>query len=193
MNKQNQPRSNEPSFDTSLFDEVLLQWQPHRHLANPPPEPIRLWQSETREVLVADAWGPPLPYGPRDHGDGHKNYGYVSLKGDAFAVSRLPEVEGWPELEEFLVTINAAASPIESAGCEKGYFPAEIDDKPVVQLGSYVDVVFTDARLNDRAENLLLLASHLMQAVAGCERWWAAVEIRLTRFKFVPGPTGLGV
>lgn len=181
MNEQIQPHPPE----VALFDELLLQWQAHKHLTSPPPEPIMLWSSEGRYIFLDNEWGPPIPYPPIDHQDGHENSGYMDLKADPEAVSLVPEVDGWPELAQFLITINAAASPLESVGCEKGYFPTEVDGKPAIRLGSYIDVIFTDAALNDGAENLLLLASRLAQAVEGCEQWWAQVEISLNRFKYV--------
>jgi hypothetical protein len=61
-------------------------------------------------------------------------------------------------------------------------------------LCSYVDVVFTEPRLNDRAENLLLLASCLANAIEGCEKWWADVSFVLQRNKALVGasmPWGL--
>jgi len=183
-----------PHFDTVLFNKLLERWQEHKHLISPPSSPLCLWESATREIWIANDWGPSVPYGPRNHGDGHKNHGYKPLKGNVDVIRHLPEVDGWPELEQFLVTINAANSPIESAGCEKGYFPAEVDGEPRVKLGSYVDVFFTAAALNDNPENLLMLASCLILAVEGCEQWWAFVEISLTRFRFIAGaanPWGL--
>ena len=176
------------------FEELLSQWQAHKHLAVPPPAPIMLWHNEGCHVFIDNEWGPAIPYPPIDHRDGHQNHGYEELKGNVEAVSLIPEVEGWPELEQFLITINVADSPLESAGCEKHYFPAEIEGKPAANLGSYIDVIFTNAALNDKAENLLLLASHLAQAVKGCEKWWGCVELSLHRFRRVPGaelPWGL--
>jgi hypothetical protein len=104
-----------------------------------------------------------VPYPAINHGDGTKNHGYVCIKGNLTAVSNLPEVQGWPELQRFLEAINSAESPIESVGCEKGYFPAELPNVPPVVLGSYIDVIFTDASLNDESANHLLLAKHFVQ------------------------------
>lgn len=170
----------------ALFDELLLHWQAHKHITNPPPEPILLWHTLGCHIFIDDNWGPAIPYPPIDHQDGHQNYGYEELKGNTEAVSHIPEVEGWPELEQFLMIINAANSPLESAGCEKHYFPAEVEGKPAVNLGSYVDVIFSDAPLNDTAENHLLLASLLAQTVKDCDKWWGCVELSLHRFRRVP-------
>jgi hypothetical protein len=54
-------------------------------------------------------------------------------------------------------------------------------------LGSYVEVIFSEIALNEHAENLLWLSSHLLEAVKGCETWWGDVEMVLEIFKGIPG------
>jgi hypothetical protein len=101
---------------------------------------------------------------------------------------------GWPEMIAFLTAVNAAQSPIESVGCEKGFFPAEGQSVATVVLGAYFNIMFTDVVLNDVPENALLLSTHLLQAVKGCECWWSGIEIELERFRGVVGasaPWGL--
>jgi len=135
-----------------------------------------------------------VPYPPVDHGDGRQNYGYVRIKDNPGNLRLIPEAADWPEMTAFLVAVNAAGSPIESVGCEKAFSPAELQRGPTVKLTSYTDVVFTDAALNDAPENALLLSSHLLQAVQGCECWWSEIEIVLERFRGVIGasaPWGL--
>ena len=93
----------------------------------------------------------------------------------------------WPELKEFLLAVNAAKSPIESIGCEKGYFPTDLPGLPAkARVGSYINLIFTNATLNDRPENALLLASHVLGAVKGCTQRWSDVEIGLERRAFPP-------
>lgn len=177
-----------------MFDEILSQWQVHRGLTRPPQEPIRLWAEQGRSLWIGNGWGPAVPYPAVDHGDGHRNHGYVRIKGNTEALARIPEAAGWPELAAFLTAINAAESPIESVGCEKGFFPAAGKGVPPVMLGSYFNVLFTDAVLNDVPESALLLSSRLLQAVEGCESWWSDIEIALERYRFVAGtavPWGL--
>jgi hypothetical protein len=65
---------------------------------------------------------------------------------------------------------------------------------PVVRLGSYVDVVFSEPALNDHPENRLFLAYTFANAVAGYGKWWADTSFVLQRNKSVPGsncPWGL--
>ena len=58
-----------------------------------------------------------------------------------------------------------------------------------MKLGSYVDVIFTDASLNEAPENVLLLACRLLQAIDGCEEWWGDVSMVLQRMQFIAGAT----
>ena len=58
-----------------------------------------------------------------------------------------------------------------------------------MQLGSYIEVIFTDLKLNEQPENLLLLAAELVLALKGCERWWAEIEVALGRFRGIVGTT----
>lgn len=176
-----------------IFEELLLQWKPHQSLTRPPVESIKLWGSGGCGVWVSNEWGPAVPYPPVDHRDGTQNNGYFRLKDNLDAVAQIKEVQGWPELQTFLEVVNACESPVESVGCEKSYFPGEAEGPPV-KLGSYIDVVFTDAVLNDRPENLLLLASHLVQSIKECEKWWADVSFVLQRNRGLVGaktPWGL--
>jgi hypothetical protein len=176
------------------FEEMRLLWRPHEGLKNPPTERIRLWSNGGCGIWVSETWGPAVPYPPIDHSDGNFNHGYVRLKGNAAAVKLLPEAQGWPELQKFLETVNADSSPIESVGCEKNFFSSEGEAAPPVYLGSYVDLVFSESALNDRPENLLLIASCLVNAVEGCEKWWSNVSLVLQRHKILAGasmPWGL--
>jgi hypothetical protein len=141
-------------------------------------------------MCIADAWGSVVPYGPIDHHDGHKNHGYKRVKGDSDAVRNIAETQDWPEFQELLITINAAESPIESVGCEKAFFATQGAGNAIVVLGSYIDLIFTDLALNERPENLLFLASRLLESVKGCEQWWGGLEIALQPYKGIYGAAG---
>lgn len=176
------------------FEELRSLWKPHLELKNPPAERIRLWGDGGCGIWVSEEWGPAVPYPAVDHGNETFNHGYLQLKENVEAVNLIPEAQGWPELQKFLETVNADSSPIESVGCEKGFFAGERETTPPVYLGSYVDVVFAERALNDRPENLLLLASRLANAIEGCEKWWADVSLVLQREKILAGasaPWGL--
>ena len=139
-----------------MFDELLSLWQPHRGLAAPPTSRIQLWSDGGRGVWISESWGPAVPYGPIDDEDGNQNHGYVRIKGDPIGARRIPEAVGWPELSLLLDSINADASPIESVGCEKSFFSVTGQDDIKGSLGAYIDVIFTNTVLNERAENFLL-------------------------------------
>jgi hypothetical protein len=177
-----------------MVEEILSQWQGDGSLTGPPPTPIRLWSEPCRGVWIGSGWGPAVPYPPIDHGDGHHNHGYLRIKDNLPTVGLIPEAVGWPEMAAFLAAVNAAQSPIETVGCEKGFFPAQGQNIATVQLGSYFDVIFTDIALNDRPENALVLSGHFLQAMEGCERWWSGIEIELRRLRGLIGaasPWGL--
>ena len=180
-----------------MLQAMLSQWNTYpglTGLAAPPPQPIPLWRDEGHMVYIGNEWGPPVPYFAVDRPDGGRNHGYMRLKGNIETVRQIPEAVNWPELQEFLIAANAAASPIESVGCERGYFPANIPGGPPLQLGSYINLMFTEAALNDAPENSLLLASRLVEATEGCTHWSSVIEIEMSRFKFVEGaanPWGL--
>lgn len=93
-----------------MIPALLLEWRRHAGLTVPPPEPIQLWSEKTRTIWLCSHWGPAVPYLPISHQDGRQNHGYLRLKGDPEAVSRIPETVGWPELQEFLRAINAMGS-----------------------------------------------------------------------------------
>jgi hypothetical protein len=176
-----------------MVKQLLSQWDKYRGLTGPPPRPIQLWTEGGRSVWIANFWGPAVPYRAVDHGDGNRNHGYVRIKGNPHASMRIPEVEGWQELRDFLLAVNAADSPLESVGCEKAFSPSDIEG-PTVKLGAYIDVIFTNPTLNETPENLLLLTSRLLPSAIGCENRWSYLEISLQRLSRLVGtvaPWGL--
>lgn len=184
------------SESPNVMAQVLAKWEPHRGLTTPPTEPIMLSVRESVTIYVENTWGPVIPYPPIDHADGAQNHGYHRVKGNPAAIAQIPETHEWPELRQILDFFNAPASPIETVGCEKGFFAVENRGDAKIQLGSYIDVIFTDVRLNEHPEKLLALAVHFATAVEGCQHWWAAVQFGLQRFRHIPGaqrPWGLMV
>ena len=113
----------------------------------------------------------------------------MRIKGDAVGAQRIPEAMGWPELVQFLDSLNTDASPIESVGCEKSFFPVTGQGDITVSLGAYIDVIFSDVILNERPESILLLVSHLLPAVEGWEKWWGNVSMVLQPMRFIAGAT----
>lgn len=176
------------------FSTLRSLWTPYQHLTAPPQEAVRLWGEGGVGIWISNEWGPPVPYPAARRKDGNVNHGYRRLKGDLAAAAAIPEVQGWPELQKLLETINGDSSPIESVGCEKGFFPGDVPGGPAFKLGSYVDVVFSEPALNDNPENPLQLACTLANAIAGCEKWWGDTSFVLQRNKGLHGsacPWGL--
>jgi hypothetical protein len=174
--------------------DLLSKWTPYRELKCPPVERVRLWAERGCGVWVDNAWGPAVPYPAARHENGSENYGYVRIKGNSELASKIRETFDFPELATFLAIVNTAESPIESVGCEKSFSKTDGGGTPPVELGSYIDLLFTDMKLNDFGENTIRLACHFLQRVEGCERWWTSVSMVLQRFRGVPGtvlPWGL--
>jgi len=175
------------------FEELLTLLKPYKGLEGPAKQAICLWKDGGCGIWISDSWGPAVPYPEVDHGDGNFNHGYRRMKGNLEAAMLIPEAQGWPELQTFLENVNADSSPIETVGCEKGFFPGEQETLPIM-LGSYVDVIFTDIPLNENPQNFLLLSSRLVPAVEHCERWWANISFALQRNRALAGaekPWGL--
>jgi hypothetical protein len=178
----------------TILDEVLAQWQTRKPDSVPPSEAVVLWQNARCTLYVDDDLGPCVPYSPVDHGDGTMNHGYLPLKGNKDAIRRVPELQGWPAFAGFIEAINEPTSPIESIGCEIGYFDVTDCGAAITMVGSYTDVVFSETGLNEMPENFLHLAARLMRAVVGCEQWRGSVEFGLQRLRGLQGteePWGL--
>jgi hypothetical protein len=176
------------------LDALLAAWQNHRPGGQGPHERVLLWQNDSCLVAIDDAMGPMVPYPAVIHENGEMNHGYRSLKGDAAAIEQVPELKRFPEFAGFIGAINHADSPIESVGCENGFFDAEGQDVAKKMIGSYVDVVFSDVERNASPENFLHLAAWLLTPVEGCVAWWGGVEFLLQRLRGLGGigePWGL--
>lgn len=177
-----------------IFEELLDSWRGLNELNFPPQEPIKLLEYGESIVYIEDSWGPAVPYSAVDHGDGQKNFGYRRVKGSGDAIALIPEVDGVPEYRDFLIALNSVDSPVESVGCEKGFFPVQDNPNIKFKLGSYTDIIFSDLESNTRPENLLHLASVFVKAMEGSNQWWSKIELGLQRLKHlytVKEPWGL--
>jgi hypothetical protein len=166
-----------------MLKQLYAAWEPYKEMREPPTEAIKLLRVGNCTIYIEENWGPAIPYVAEDHNDGNCNHGYKQLKGDPSAISQIPEVLEWPEFEKFLQTINQADSPIESVGCEKGFFPVENQKHAKVQLGSWVGIIYSDYALNEEPKNLLKLANIIASSLKGSEEWWASIELGLERLK----------
>jgi hypothetical protein len=164
--------------------EVLDRWELEKSTIVPGGSILSLVRKEARHIFIGNGWGPAVPYARMLHEDGTTNHGYQFLKGLPKAVDSVPEVQGWPEYRDLLLAINAKDSPIESVGCEKGYFQVSEGDA-TVKLGSYTDVIFSAQELNDDPRNLLCLATVLANALDGCEQWWSCAEFEIQQLRYL--------
>jgi hypothetical protein len=95
---------------------------------------------------------------------------YYDLKRNPEAIEAIEEAVRFPELREFLILVNGAASPLETAKCdawssEEIHPEEEIFGEPW-KFGSYVDLLFTETSSRhafDRYESLLKRLVVLLQ------------------------------
>jgi hypothetical protein len=177
-----------------LFNDALGTCDPRTFGHSRPHDAIVLATRGTRTIYIEDGWGPAIPYRAITHEDGTRNHGYQPVKGNREAIEAIPEVQGYPELTDFLIAINASGTPIESVGCEKLREDASHEQQTIVSVSCYVDVIFSDLPANDDPHRHLQLAAGLAAALEGCEQWWTNLELGLQRLRALPGtvaPWGL--
>ncbi|MBR8279097.1 hypothetical protein [Burkholderia vietnamiensis] len=166
-----------------LFNEALGTCDPRKFGEARPNDAIVLATRGTRTIYIEESWGPAIPYHAVQHEDGTRNHGYRPVKGDRDAIEAIPEVQGYPELADFLIAINASDTPIESVGCEKLQEEAVHEQQTIVSVSCYVDVIFSDLSANDDPHRHLQLAARLAAALEGCEQWWTGLELGLQRLR----------
>jgi hypothetical protein len=98
-------------------------------------------QAEFSVELAADDPTLALPWS-----DPEGRWEYVDLRANPEQIAAIAETRQFPELREFLATVNAAASNLQSAKCD-AWFSDEISEEEAVfgaacKFGSYVDVAF---------------------------------------------------
>jgi hypothetical protein len=109
---------------------------------------------------------------------------YVNLKRHPEMLSQISETQQYPELTEFLRSVNSARSSLESAKCDVWVTEEMVPEEEIFgashKFASYVDVVFSDeaARLSfasheqfaKRLVALLRRAPELSSSVEACVR-----------------------
>jgi hypothetical protein len=179
---------------SELLKEVLGAFDPRILGEARPRDAIVLATRGTRTIYIEESWGPAIPYCDIQHEDGTRNHGYRPVKGDREAIEAIPEVQGYPELADFLIAINSSDTPIESVGCERLQEEAIHEQQTFVSVSCYVDVIFSDLSANDDPHRHLQLAARLAAALEGCEQWWTSLELGLQRLRGLSGsvaPWGL--
>lgn len=117
---------------------------------------------------------------------------YYDLSADPNLVRHLPEAQSSTELRKFLLRMNAAGSPLQSAKCDH-WFTQEISEEEEIfgstcKFASYVDLLFT------AAERQLVFADHedyatrLCDLLKGAPEMPASAEIMVRRCFYADHP-----
>jgi hypothetical protein len=82
---------------------------------------------------------------------------FIDLRANLSSIVEIPEAAKFPELAEFLATLNAPTSILQSAKCDV-WFTTEITPEDEIfemggKFGGYVDLVFTDDKKFSFAEH----------------------------------------
>ena len=105
---------------------------------------MKMRLDETEEPLY-------LPYMPERRPDGI-NHGYFDLKRNPRHITEVPELYGWPELEDMVRAANHRDSIFRTLGCDVASMDFE-DPSLNRRLVSYVDIAFEILSLNGEREN----------------------------------------
>ncbi|WP_412530395.1 hypothetical protein [Burkholderia lata] len=150
-----------------LCNAALATCDPRTFGEARPDGAIVLASRGTRTIYIEESWGPAIPYHAVEHEDGTRNHGYRPVKGDRETIEAIPEVQGYPELGDFLIAINGLDSPVESVGCEKLLQKTIHEQQTIFSVSCYVDVIFSDLAANEDPHHHLRLATRLAAAMEG--------------------------
>lgn len=119
---------------------------------------------------------------------------YYDLKGDPTLIGQIPEAQSSTQLRKFLLRVNAASFPLQSAKCDH-WFSQDISEEEEFfgapcKYGSYVDLLFTNSGLQlsfpnheEFAESLCVLLKLAPDMKASAE-----VMVRRCFYRSHPGP-----
>jgi len=113
---------------------------------------------------------------------------YSDLRTHPGQIARIAEAKTFPELREFLVAVNAAASNLQSAKCD-AWFSREITEEETefgapCKFGSYVDVAFHQAAPQGSFAIHEAFALRLVELLRRAPELPAAMEIIIRRAHF---------
>jgi hypothetical protein len=113
---------------------------------------------------------------------------YFDLKGQPGMIARIEEAKEYPELAEFLKSVNSARSALESAKCgvwETGELSREEEIFSAShKFASYVDLVFFDDERRKSLPRHEEFAKNLTELLRRAPEMGAAVEICIRRCFF---------
>lgn len=115
----------------------------------------------TRLFLTISRDSKTVPYPPKSRNHGHQgNAGFVDLKGNRDAISRIQEATGDAALTSALTSLNDPVSPFFTIGCEHA---TALDEGGHVKRG-YLELAFNCSRLVRNPTNYFIL-------FLGFDRW----------------------
>ena len=113
---------------------------------------------------------------------------YFDLRAHPEEIAAIEEAQLLPELREFLVTVNAAASNLQSAKCD-AWFSEELSEEEAIfgarcKFGSYVDVAFHQPAPQASFAIHEAFALRLVELLKRAPELPAAMEIVIRRAHF---------
>jgi len=101
--------------------------------------------------LVVDHAGMGIPYYRSE--DETESHSYINLKTNPEQINLIPEIQGWPKLEEAIRTLNAPDSIFETTGCAKWFFP-DPNSPDIKRLVTYLGFCLSDTKARRNVYNL---------------------------------------
>jgi hypothetical protein len=122
---------------------------------------------------------------------------YYDLKADPGLIDHLPEAQSSSELRKFLLRVNAAGFPLQSAKCDH-WFTEEISEEEEIfgapcKYGSYVDLLFTSAEKQLSFADHEEFAAKLCALLKGAPEIKASAEVMVRRCFYTVGAASANV
>ncbi len=112
---------------------------------------------------------------------------YIDLKQHPTRIVYLEEARRFPELAEFLRSVNSRHSPFQTAKCD-AWFTCEMTADEVFgasgKFGSYVDFLFDSSLLRRSLEQHEVVAADLVRLLQSAPEMQASVEFLVRRCYF---------
>ncbi len=117
---------------------------------------------------------------------------YYDLRADPSLIRHLPEAQSSSELRKFLLRMNAAGFPLQSAKCDH-WFTQEISEEEEIfgapcKFASYVDLLFTAAERQFAFSDHEDYAARLCHLLKGAPEMPASAEIMVRRCFYADHP-----
>jgi hypothetical protein len=122
---------------------------------------------------------------------------YYDLKADPGLIDQLPEAQSSSELRKFLMRVNAAGFPLQSAKCDH-WLTQEISEEEEIfdapcKYACYVDLLFTSAEKQLSFAGHEEFAARLCDLLKGAPEMPASAEVIVRRCFYAAGETSANV